>query len=657
MKKLGIEQQVVISDGWGYGKEHPGDDGKWSKWEEFVVRMVQEAQKRGLKPQWDIWNEPDHHFFWKRSPEQFNETWRRAYLKIRQTDPQAVIIGPSWSNVHPGQPRFTAFIRFCKDNKVVPDYVCWHFPRDVLKEAEECRKLLKAESIPVKGLMVNEYCTPNEQFTGKTAWLIAQIERAKIDFSCHAIWSDEGKGNLDGILFDARQAIPKGQWWAYKRYAALSGRLVSTTPSAKIDLVASRDEQGKIAHVLLGNKGGLQGDVTVSFHGFDKAAYLREGDGIHVVVERIPEDKGGAVAAVQTVINARLPLRANSLDVTIPWTSDRDAFAVQLGSGNFRTTGESSSVGQTRIARWKDDKTAAFLLMFDDSWPSHWQVAAPELARRGMTATFYVCPGKGEYQKFAAKWEHDLWKQGMVYGVHTMTHQGVKDYANADWEIGECARTLRKILPSSGPRLLSYAQPGVGPGQWNITSQEQEELLKKHDLINRPDFKGHGAVYHWKTTAEMLALADKAIREKGIEYLVIHGVERIEPNWGYQDFWALKQDIFLPLLDGLKQRSDRNDLWITDHISAHQYQAERECAEVRVIEAGDRSVRLDLKCSVDPKFYDFPLTLITRVPRPWTSCRVVQKDRTATISAVDAMIHFQAMPNGGVIVIQPATPQ
>ncbi len=333
MKKLGIEQQVVISDGWGYEKEHPGDDGQWGKWEEFVVRMIQEAEKRGLKPQWDIWNEPDHRFFWKRSPEQFNETWRRAYLKIRETDPQAVIVGPGWSNVHSGQPRFTTFVRFCKENKVVPDYVCWHFPRDVVKEAEECGKLLKAENLQVKGLMVNEYCLAHEQYAGKTAWLIAQIERAKIDFSCHAIWGDEGKGNLDGILFDARKATPKGQWWAYHRYAAMSGRLVSTTPSAKIDLVASCDDHGKIVRVLLGNQGGLQGDVKVRFQGLDKAGYLRESEGIRVVVERIPENKGGAVVALQTVIDARLPIHDNSLDVTIPWASDRDAFAVRLGPG------------------------------------------------------------------------------------------------------------------------------------------------------------------------------------------------------------------------------------------------------------------------------------------------------------------------------------
>ncbi len=52
--------------------------------------------------------------------------------------------------------------------------------------------------------------------------------------------------------------------------------------------------------------------------------------GCHVVVERISEDKGGAVTAVPTVIDARLPIRDNTLDVTIPWTSDRDAFAMRL---------------------------------------------------------------------------------------------------------------------------------------------------------------------------------------------------------------------------------------------------------------------------------------------------------------------------------------
>jgi peptidoglycan/xylan/chitin deacetylase (PgdA/CDA1 family) len=302
------------------------------------------------------------------------------------------------------------------------------------------------------------------------------------------------------------------------------------------------------------------------------------------------------------------------------------------------------TVGETRIARWKDDRTAAFLLMFDDSWPSHFQVAAPELAKRDMVATFYICPAKGEYVKFAKEWEEKLWKQGMVYGNHTMTHKGVKDLENAEYEIGECANVIRKIVPGKEDRLVSYAQPGVGPDAWNITADQLNELLAKHHMISRGTFAGHGAVYHMQTTEQMLALADKAIAAKGLEYLVIHGVERLTPDWKYQDFWALKQDIFLPLLDALKERRDKGDLWITDHISAHQYEKERESAEVRVLEARDRTIRLQLKCAADPKYYDVPLTLITQVPADWKRVSVKQGEKAAVVDATNSSVRFDAVP-------------
>ena len=312
------------------------------------------------------------------------------------------------------------------------------------------------------------------------------------------------------------------------------------------------------------------------------------------------------------------------------------------------------AVGETRVARWKDDKAAAFLLMFDDSWPSHWQVAAPELVKRGLIATFYINPGKGEYQKYAKEWEENLWKQGMVYGNHTMTHKGVKDLANAEWEIGECANIIRKIVPGKENRLVSYGQPGVGPDDWKITDAQLDELFKKHHLVSRPTFVGHGAVYHLKTAAEMLALADKAIQDKGREYLVIHGVERITPDWGYQDFWALKQDILFPVLDGLKARSDKGELWITDHISEHQYETERSTAEARVLETSDRLIRLELKCQADPQFYDLPLTLVTQVPASWKKASITQGGELATVAVKNGTIQYEARPGSTPISLQPA---
>jgi peptidoglycan/xylan/chitin deacetylase (PgdA/CDA1 family) len=341
----------------------------------------------------------------------------------------------------------------------------------------------------------------------------------------------------------------------------------------------------------------------------------------------------------------------------------RDAAALPLYAAwlvfsfaNCALADESAAAGAVRVARWKDDKAAAFLLMFDDSWPSHWQVAAPELVKRGMTATFYICPGKGEHQKFAKQWDEILWQQGMIYGDHTMTHKGVKDLANAESEIGECARIIRQITWSKEERLVSYGQPGVGPDDWNLTAEQLDALLKKHRLISRPTFVGHGAVYHLKTAEEMLALADRAIAKNGMEYLVIHGVERITPDWGYQDMWPLKQAVFLAVLNGLQERRDRGALWITDHISMHQYETERSTAAVRVLESNDRGIRIELKSQADPRYYDLPLTLVARVPADWKSARVTQGAKATLVPAENGAIRFDALPGADPINVERIVP-
>ena len=311
-------------------------------------------------------------------------------------------------------------------------------------------------------------------------------------------------------------------------------------------------------------------------------------------------------------------------------------------------------VGDTQVAKWKDDRTGVFMLMFDDGWPSHFQVAVPELEKRGLVATFYICPDKGEFKTMAKEWDK-VAATKMVLADHTMTHRGVKDLANAEHEIGDCAAIVRKLQPGKENRLVSFGMPGVGPNDWNITGDQLKELLTKHHLVSRPPFEGHGAVYHQKTFEEMIALADKAIRDKGVEYLVVHGVERVTPNWGYQDMWPLQQTIFFPLLDALKERSDRGELWITDHISQHQYATEREGAAVKTVKAVANGIQIELKSSADPKFYDLPLTLVTQVPPAWSECNISQGDVKSRATAKDGVLKFDAVPNGPAVSVWPAT--
>ena len=320
------------------------------------------------------------------------------------------------------------------------------------------------------------------------------------------------------------------------------------------------------------------------------------------------------------------------------------AIAACLAAAPVAEAGNDAAVGDTRVAKWKGDKTAAFMLMFDDSWPSHFQVAVPALEERGMTATFYINPGKGEYKACSNEWVKAVWRKGMVYGNHTYAHGSVTNAVQAEAVIAKCNDEILRIVPGRTPRLISYGQPGVD--KWNVKPDEMKAILGKHHLISRPDFKDHGAVYHWQTAEQMLALADKAIASQGVEYLVVHGVERITPNWGYQDFWALKQAVFFAVLDGLKARRDDGKLWITDHISAHQYETERNTAMVQIIATKPNGIQMKLTCEADPQFYDEPLTLITRVPANWSACVFSQGGAHTVLKISEGLVCYEVLPDG-----------
>jgi hypothetical protein len=317
------------------------------------------------------------------------------------------------------------------------------------------------------------------------------------------------------------------------------------------------------------------------------------------------------------------------------------------------SAGAAGEIGATKIMPWADGAKACFLLMFDDSWPSHISVAVPELEKRHLPATYYICPGKGEYRVFKGAWETNLWRHGAVYGNHTMTHKGVADLADARREIGGCTEEILRIVPGKRPRLISWAMPGVEPGKWNISDNELAALLREYHLVDRPPFTGHGAVYHMQTAAQMLALADKAIASGGMEYVIFHGLEIKDPKRGYQDFWAMKQDIVFPFFDAIAARRDRGDLWVTDHISCHKYVTERDSAKIESLEVSPREIHFKIFCKADPQLYDAPLTLETAVPPDWRAVRVRQGATLQTVKPAGGVVRYHAVPGNEPVVLAP----
>ncbi len=300
-----------------------------------------------------------------------------------------------------------------------------------------------------------------------------------------------------------------------------------------------------------------------------------------------------------------------------------------------------SKPGATRIAKWKDDKKAAFMMMFDDACPTHVTNVFPELVKRGMAGTYYIIPGKGEYRSRLAFWEREApAASGVVYGNHTTTAGAFKNVEHAEEVIAGCSDVIYRVFPGRRPRLISYVSPGGM--KHAVTQEEIASIIARHHLVLRPPFKGHGAGIHFKTADDILRAVDNAAVRGGDEYVIFHGVGG---DW-------LKFDLgeFIKMLDGLEAR--RKDLWITDHISVHKYETTFASASVREIGTDTRAIRLELRSDADPALYDEPLTLVTRVPAGWTQVRVTQDQHSASLPVSEGAVRYHALPGGGPILIE-----
>lgn len=300
--------------------------------------------------------------------------------------------------------------------------------------------------------------------------------------------------------------------------------------------------------------------------------------------------------------------------------------------------------GEVRIARWPGGRRAALLLQFDDSVPSHIDHAIPALAARGLTGTFYINPGTGHFASRRAAWEGPVAAAGMELGNHTMTHGGLRDAAHALREIDGCNDAIRAATPHlPWPRLVSWGRPGVNPGAWTIADGDLDQALARNLLVPRPSAPGRSPGVHVHSAADMLAVADAAIAAGGLDRLGFHGVGG--------DWHACQLPAFLGLLDGLVMRRDR--LWVTGHMAAHQYAAERDSATIAA-EPTDEGFRIALSCACDPRLYRQPLTLIAAVAGPRQGWVAIQGAARRRVAIRDGLAMFEALPGPEPIRLAPA---
>ncbi|GGG83145.1 hypothetical protein GCM10010918_45870 [Paenibacillus radicis (ex Gao et al. 2016)] len=352
---IGATYQILVSDIWGSDGRtipnnndpiFPGDNGSWTSWNQFITQLVNDKIAANMtNARYDIWNEPDGAYFWPRSEAQYFEMWKRSVQLIRSLDPNAVIVGPGYGGFNATQ--LSNWLDYAKNNNALPDILDWHFSADPVADVQTAQNLLNTKNITsIDGFTIGEYIWPAEQNAGYTAWYLARLEKSGVLGANHAIWDHCcDQGLLDDILTPDSQK--KGQWWTYKSYADMTGTLVATVPSAKIDGVASKDAAQQSARILLGNKGGYIGNVDVSINQLNSASYLVGANGkVRVSVSRIHNVDPVTAPDVVQVFDATVTNQ--SILVSIPWLYAMDAYSITLSPSTG--TGEPTNEYQAEQA-------------------------------------------------------------------------------------------------------------------------------------------------------------------------------------------------------------------------------------------------------------------------------------------------------------------
>ncbi|MFA6288968.1 MAG: polysaccharide deacetylase family protein [Opitutaceae bacterium] len=298
----------------------------------------------------------------------------------------------------------------------------------------------------------------------------------------------------------------------------------------------------------------------------------------------------------------------------------------------------------TRVLKWKDGKRAVFMIEFDDSAASHLTNAIPELVKRGIPGTFYINPGNGPYKSRQAEWEKAANLPGIELANHTYTHIGGLTVEAFETEVVKCNEVLNALYPDrKQPRLISFGRPGVPKEKWGITEAQIKDVLAKNHMIERPQFIG--PPFQLKTVAEMNKWVDTAIETGDMKHLVFHGVGG--------DWLITPLDYFAAVLDKLD--ANRDQLWLTTPLSWHQYLTERKTAVARELSSDKALIRIALTSEADPAFYDFPLSLATRVPADWKNVLVQQGKSSQTVPSTNGLVRYEAIPGAGEITLKPAS--
>jgi|GEM_PF-682313 len=298
------------------------------------------------------------------------------------------------------------------------------------------------------------------------------------------------------------------------------------------------------------------------------------------------------------------------------------------------------------IGTWAGFRKGAASFTFDDGAPSHVSDGGPLFDKYGYKATFNVVTSwNPDWNGFG-----NMAKNGHEIASHSVNHGQNMSGEEASSKQAIAGKIQQKYgiitvaypncnVPNKSAVLQNYIIGRICNGSW----QSQPDMMGKD---GPSDWAMASAIMTGSTgTNDFKGNMQKAVQQGGWIAFLTHGFEG--KNNGSATYSPTPIG---SIEDGLKwaQQNDK-DIWVAPMGHVAMYIKERKAAKVEASGSGTITVKLTHSIKDNVSDYDYPLSL--RVKSSLSKATVKQGSATLESKIDGGYIYFDAVPNGGDIVI------
>ena len=333
--------------------------------------------------------------------------------------------------------------------------------------------------------------------------------------------------------------------------------------------------------------------------------------------------------------------KSTSLAMAMGWV-----FSISVAGSAYAQTVE--------IGTWAGFRSAAVSFTFDDGPQSDVDIAMPMFEKYGYKATFNIVTN---------------WAGGNINGM--LTWSGVKELSAAGHEIASHSEShpdgtmsANEISSSKGKINQNIQQPYgcVTLAYPNCNTPGDAQVLQNY-VVGRicnsgSSIMGKNGPSNWAAvpammtggngTSDFTGNMQTAVQQGGWVAFLTHGFTT--GTNGYANYSPTNASAMEEGLKYAKQNDSK--IWVAPMGHVAMYIKERNASTATASTSGSSiTVKLTHKIADNISKYEYPLSLRVQNSNNWTTVSGTQGGKAITASIKDGYIYFNAVPNGGDIVI------